>query len=112
MDYLYSYLPIVLILAVGVAFGAGSLIFGRLIGPKRPNPSKSLPYESGMIPEGDANVRIPIKFYMVGLIFLLFDIEAVYVLIWAVAFQGKGIDFGSDAIGFTQGPSCHPIRWT
>lgn len=102
MDHLHPYIPIGIFLILAFAFGAVSLVLGSIIGPKRPNPSKSIPYESGIVPTGEANIRISIKFYMVGLLFLLFDIEAVYVLAWGVIFQGKGIEFGSPAIGFTQ----------
>jgi len=107
MDDPHPYIPVAAILLMGIAFGAGALMFGRLIGPKRDNPSKALAYESGMEPIGEAHVRIPVKFYMVGLMFLLFDIEAVYVLAWAVIFQGKdlfnakGVAFDPEAIGFT-----------
>lgn len=87
MNYLQPYLPILIILTVAVLFGMGTLIFSRLIGPRRPNPVKSLPYECGNIPTGAANVRLPIKFYLVALLFLLFDMETVLILSWAVAFR-------------------------
>jgi NADH-quinone oxidoreductase subunit A len=92
VEHLIPYIPIAMILVIGAGFGAVSLVLGRLIGPRRPNPSKDIPYESGIIPTGEANVRVPIKFYMVALLFLLFDIEAVYVLTWAVTFKGNYVD--------------------
>lgn len=101
MDHLIPYIPILMILIVGSLFAIVTLILGRLIGPKRPNPSKLIPYESGMIPTGEANVRVPVKFYMVALLFLLFDIETVYVLTWAVSFQGKQIALDPAAFNFT-----------
>lgn len=105
MDFLIPYIPVIMILVLAAGFGAVSLIFGRLIGPKRPNPSKDIPYESGIVPTGEANVRVPIKFYMVALLFLLFDIETIYVLIWAVTFRGNYVDpafHGFSALEFSR----------
>ena len=101
MEYLQAYLPIAIIIFLGAAFGVIGLTLSHFIGPRRPNPSKSLPYESGMVPIGEANVRLPIKFYMVALLFLLFDVEAVFLLAWAVIFRGRGLDFESGALAFT-----------
>lgn len=103
MSYLIPYIPIGLVLVAGLGFGIANLILGRLIGPQRKNPNKEMAYESGMEPEGEANVRIPVKFYMVGLLFLLFDIEGVFVLAWASIFNDSGIAFGSEMIPFSQG---------
>ena len=102
MDHLQPYLPILLIFVLGAGFGIVGTVAGRLLGPKRYNPDKFIPYESGIVPFGDANVRVPIKFYMVALLFLLFDVEAIYLLAWAVIFQGNALDWSSGAYGFTQ----------
>lgn len=102
MNYLIPYFPIAFVLVIGLLFGIANLILGRVFGPQRPNPSKGMPYESGMEPEGEANVRVPVKFYMVGLLFLLFDIEGIYVLAWASIFNDKKISFETDLIPFTQ----------
>lgn len=102
MSYLIPYIPIGLVLVAGLVFGVANLILGKLIGPQRENPNKSLAYESGMEPEGEANVRIPVKFYMVGLLFLLFDIEGVFVLAWASIFNDSGIPFETEMVPFTQ----------
>ena len=91
MIYLQPYLPILIILVVAIAFGMGTLIFSRLIGPRRPNPAKALAYECGNVPCGEANIRIPIKFYLVALLFLLFDMETVLILAWAIAFRDATI---------------------
>ncbi|MCL5269516.1 MAG: NADH-quinone oxidoreductase subunit A [bacterium] len=87
MNYLIPYLPIVMILALAGVFGVGTLVASRFVGPRRPNRAKALPYESGMEPTGQANVRIPIKFYLVALLFLVFDMETVLILAWAIAFR-------------------------
>lgn len=102
MEHLIPYIAIGMILVFAAGFAVVNSLLGRLIGPTRDNPSKRLAYESGMIPTGEANVRIPIKFYMVGLLFLIFDIETIFLLAWAVVFKGNQIDFASGNIGFTQ----------
>lgn len=91
--YLWPYLPIPIILAVAVLFGVVTLTFSRLIGPRRPNAVKALAYECGNIPEGQAFVQLPIKFYLVALLFLLFDVETVLILAWAVAFRDPSIPY-------------------
>ena len=101
MDYLHPYIPIGMIIVGATAFATITLVLGRVLGPQRPNPSKQLPYESGMIPTGEANVQVPIKFHMVALLFLLFDIEAVFLLMWAVVFRGNHPAIVSGAVNFT-----------
>ena len=91
MNYLQPYLPILMILTLAVLFGIGTLVFSRLIGPRRPNPAKALAYECGNVPTGPANARLPIKFYLVALLFLLFDMETVLILAWAIAFRDPTI---------------------
>lgn len=102
MEYLQPYAPIGMVFVLALGFASVTIIAGRILGPRRANPSKHEPYESGMEPVGEANIRMPVKFYMVGLIFLIFDVEAVFLLIWAVTLRGTGIDFASPAIAFEQ----------
>lgn len=102
MEHLQPYIPLGMILVAAIGFAVVSLILGRLIGPRRSNPSKSLAYESGMPPFHEANLRIPVKFYMVAILFLLFDLETVFIIAWAVIFNGNGIPFGDPSIGFTR----------
>ena len=102
MDYLQPYIPLGLLLILAIGFFIANLTIGRLLGPQRPNPAKGDAYESGMTPVGEANVRVPIKFYLVGLIFLLFDIEAVFILAWAVVFNDSSIAFDTAAIAFSE----------
>lgn len=91
MDYLQPYVPILMILVLAMLFGMGTLIFSGFIGPRRRNRAKDLAYECGNEPIGEANVRIPIKFYLVALLFLLFDMETVLILAWAIAFRDPSI---------------------
>src|SRR5512138_160668 len=89
------WLAILLLLALGVAFGAGSVVLGRIIGPRRPTAEKLAPYESGMPPVGDARERHPVKFYLVAMIFLLFDIEVAFLYPWAMALRDlRWVGFG------------------
>jgi len=85
----YIPIAILLILATGVAVLV--IVLGHLFGPRRPTERKSLPYESGMIPIGPATPRIPIRFYLVAVLFILFDIEVIFFLPWAVVFRQLGL---------------------
>lgn len=87
MTYLENYIPILIILVVAVGFGAVTLTFSALIGPRRFNRAKMLAYECGNEPVQEANIRVPVKFYLVALLFLLFDMETVLILCWAIAFR-------------------------
>jgi NADH-quinone oxidoreductase subunit A len=83
-----GWLSILLMILLGVGFGAGSVFLSRLLGPRRPTPEKLAPYECGMPAVGDARERHPIKFYLIAMIFLLFDIEVAFLYPWAMAIGG------------------------
>ncbi|HSL22700.1 MAG TPA: NADH-quinone oxidoreductase subunit A [Vicinamibacterales bacterium] len=87
---LSGWLPILIMLVLGAGFGGVSVALGRLIGPRRPTPEKQAPYECGMPPVGDARERHPVKFYLVAMIFLLFDIEVAFLYPWAMALRDLG----------------------
>ncbi len=72
-------------IGLGVGFGIFNIGLGWLVGPKRPTAEKRAPYECGMPPVGDARERHPVKFYLVAMIFLLFDIEIAFLYPWALA---------------------------
>jgi NADH-quinone oxidoreductase subunit A len=82
------YVPILIILALAALLAAAILTLSRLAGRNRPSPAKLAPYECGVEPVGDARGRQSVKFYMVAMVFLLFDIEAVFLVPWAVVFPG------------------------
>jgi NADH-quinone oxidoreductase subunit A len=85
---LQQYLPVLILLLVATAFAAGSLIFSKLIGKRaRTNPTKDTPYECGMPPEGEGSTRMSVKFYLVAMLFILFDIEVVFLYPWAVVYK-------------------------
>jgi NADH-quinone oxidoreductase subunit A len=81
---------ILLMLTLGAAFGAVSLGLSRLVGPRKPSPEKLAPYECGMPAVGDARERHSVKFYLVAMIFLLFDIELAFLYPWAIAIRDLG----------------------
>ena len=82
-----GWLSIVLLALLGVAFSLGSIILARLLGPHKPTAEKEAPYECGMPPVGDARERHSVKFYLVAMIFLLFDIEVAFLYPWAMAIR-------------------------
>ena len=84
---LIDYLPIVILLVVAAGFAAAILVLTHLVGPRRPNPIKLSPYESGLPPIGDARLRFSIKFYIVAMLFIIFDIEVAFLYPWAVTFK-------------------------
>ena len=81
-----SYLPVVLIVVMAVGFGAFNLIATELIGPKVAGKVKMSSYESGMDPIGTARQRFHVRFYVLAMTFLLFDVEVVFLYPWAVAY--------------------------
>ena len=85
-----AWLPILIMLALGAAFGVGSVLLSRVLGPHKPTPEKLAPYECGMPPVGDARERQSVKFYLVAMIFLLFDIEVAFLYPWAMALRDLG----------------------
>ena len=87
-DVLTSYVPILMMLVAALGLGAGLLTISRLIGQQKPTKEKLMPYECGKDPVGSARERHSVRFYMVAMIFLLFDIEAIFLIPWAVAYSG------------------------
>ena len=78
-------IPIFLFAAIAVALPVGMLVVGRLLGPSRNNAVKEMPYESGMDPVHDARRRFDVRFYLVAIAFLVFDVELLFLYPWAVA---------------------------
>lgn len=89
---LSTYYPIFLYLVAILGFCVVGLIAAHTIGPKRRTPVKEMPYESGMDPVGDARQRFDVKFYLVAIMFLVFDVELLFLYPWAVvAYQQGGL---------------------
>jgi NADH-quinone oxidoreductase subunit A len=86
-----AYLPILLFLIVAIGFAGGTILLSTIIVPRRRGAVKMSPYECGVEPVGSARERFSIKFYLVAVLFILFDIEAVFLYPWAVAFHQLGL---------------------
>src|SRR5689334_7390051 len=85
-----GWLSILIMIGLGAGFALISVVLSGLLGPRKPTPEKSAPYECGMPPVGDARERQSVKFYLVAMIFLLFDIEVAFLYPWAIAFRDLG----------------------
>jgi len=85
---LAQYLPVLMLLGLAMGFAFGTLAFSVIAGKVgRRTRTKDIPYECGMLPEGDGNARLSVKFYLVALLFVLFDIEVVFMYPWAVNYR-------------------------
>ena len=85
-----DYLPVFLLLAVAAAVALGMFTATSLAGPKKPTREKMIPYESGSETTGAAHIRLSIKFYLTAILFVVFDIEAVFLYPWASMFRDLG----------------------
>src|SRR5256714_6567690 len=81
-----AWAPVVLMIVIGVGFAIGNLALSIIIGPKRTGPGKETAYESGMLPVGDTRRRFNVRFYIVAMIFLVFDVDIVFFYPWAAIF--------------------------
>ena len=82
-----AYFPVLVQGLIAMALAIGLLTVSRLLGKRVRNSVKDLPYESGIVPTGDARQRFSVKFYMVAMLFIVFDIEAIFLYPWAVVFR-------------------------
>ena len=85
--YPQTWFPVLVQIAIAIAVAAGLIGVSALLGKRSRSPLKDTPYECGMAPTGSASERFSVKFYLVGMIFILFDIEAVFLYPWAVVFR-------------------------
>jgi NADH-quinone oxidoreductase subunit A len=86
-----SFVPILVLGAMAVGFAVFTILFSHLLGRPRETPGKSATYECGMPPVGTARTRFPIKFYLVCVIFILFDVDAAFLYPWALVFRELGL---------------------
>jgi NADH:ubiquinone oxidoreductase subunit 3 (subunit A) len=89
---LATYYPIFLYLLFIILFAVGSIVGSQLVGPKKRTPVKMMPYESGMDPIGDAHQQFDVKFYLIAILFLVFDVELLFLYPWAVIAYRDGVD--------------------
>jgi NADH-quinone oxidoreductase subunit A len=99
---LLNYLPIFIFMVIGVVVGLIAPILGYLLGPKRPNPEKLSAYECGFPPFNDARSPFDVRFYLVAILFVIFDLETAFLVPWAVVFRQIGW-FGMSAMGMFLG---------
>ena len=85
-----GWLSILIMIVLGAGFAVVAIALSSLLGPRKPTPEKSAPYECGMPPVGDARERQSVKFYLVAMIFLLFDIEVAFLYPWAMSLRDLG----------------------
>ncbi len=86
-NYFARYVPLLVHLGIAAAIAVGMVLLSQFLGKHRPTRAKLSPYECGMLPVGDARQRFSVKFYLVAMLFILFDVEAVFVYPWAVIFK-------------------------
>lgn len=92
---LETYLPLVLVFGFAVVFAGVVVWTSKLVGPQRPNAEKESTYESGVDPVGGTHERVSIKYYLVAMLFIIFDIEVIFVYPWAVQFKNLFHQVGS-----------------
>jgi len=85
-----QYLPIVILMLLGIVFGVLSLLASKLLGPRRPSAAKEAPYECGIVPTREPPERFPVSFYIVAMLFIMFDIEIIFIYPYAVAHSSLG----------------------
>lgn len=84
---LYDYLPILLMFVVAGGFAVGNVLLSQLVGQRKRTRTKLMPYECGKDPVGSARERFSVKFYLIAMIFILFDIEVIFLVPWAAVFK-------------------------
>lgn len=89
-----QYLPVYIVLVIAVIFAVATVITSKLFGPQRPNSEKTSTYESGMKPIGTTHERISVKYYLVAMLFIVFDLEVIFVYPWAVQFKKLFAQYG------------------
>ena len=90
-NLLYQYIPIAVLFGIALFIALLVPILSLSLGPRRPTARKLSPYESGITPIGVAQRRLPVKFYLIAVLFILFDIEIIFLLPWAVTFRQLGL---------------------
>jgi len=86
-----EYVAIALMVVLSTVVALIAIGMGTIFGPKKESAAKSMPYESGMNPYGEGTRRMPVRFYLIAVLFILFDIEVVFLLPWAIVFRQLGL---------------------
>ncbi|MFZ1343269.1 NADH-quinone oxidoreductase subunit A [Thiothrix eikelboomii] len=88
---LQAYLPVFIFLAVGIGLAVVLLTLGLFVGPRRPDPAKDSPFECGFAAFEDARIRFDIRYYLVAILFIIFDLEIAYLFSWAIVLDKIGM---------------------
>ena len=91
MPYLANYFPILVFIVAAFVFGVGSLVISHVAQPKLPDPEKLSAYECGSEPFSDARMPFPVRYYIIAMLFVIFDIEIIFLYPWAIAFDKIGV---------------------
>lgn len=97
---LENYFPVLLFILIGILVGIVSMLLGRVLGPHKPDPQKLSPYECGFEAFGDARMKFDIRFYLVAILFILFDIEVIFLMPWAANVNELGLHGFWAVMGF------------
>jgi NADH-quinone oxidoreductase subunit A len=93
-NQLLPYLPVLMQLLIATAIGTGMIVLSAILGHRKFSRVKMQPYECGITPTGDAQHRFSVKFYLVAMLFILFDVEAIFLIPWAVVYKTLLKDYG------------------
>ena len=91
LEYLTRYFPVLLFIVIALAFGVVTLVISYLVQPKYPEPEKLSTYECGSEPFSDARMPFPVRYYIFAMLFVIFDIEVIFLYPWAVVFDKIGL---------------------
>ena len=86
-----QYLPVLLFILVGISVGVMPQVIGYILGPNRPDPAKNSPYECGFEAFGDARMKFDVRYYLIAILFILFDLETALLFPWAVTLKDLGL---------------------
>jgi NADH-quinone oxidoreductase subunit A len=86
-----QYLPIIVLMVLAIGFGAISIVASKLLAPRRPHSAKLAPYECGIVPSREAPERFPVSFYIVAMLFIMFDIEIIFAYPYAIMQRDLGV---------------------
>ena len=96
-----QYLPVIVLMVLAIVFGIASFMASRLLAPRRPSAAKEAPYECGIVPSREPPERFPVSFYIVAMLFIMFDIEIIFIYPYAVSRQELGPFAFWEMIAFT-----------
>ena len=99
---LASYLPILLMFVLAIVFAGGNVLLSQFVGQHKATRTKTMPYECGKDPVGSARERFSVKFYLIAMIFILFDIELIFMMPWAVVFKKLTLEDGRGVLAYSE----------